>query len=485
MVETSFYCMRYYVTYRCNSRCHYCNVWQESKFRNVTELEYTEARELIRQCYDAGIRYIDFTGGEPTLYKDLARLVRYAGSLGIKTEVTTNCVSGCTEQLLEIAGCTDKFNISLDTLNPDVYRIVRGVDGFKRVMKALKELTGVRHPKLMMVISEENSMELDQMVKFAQENEMEIYLNPLFQYFDMIKRNRPDDYTDQIISKIFEPYTVVMLHFMEFLKQESGKYRPPCSANIRTLTFAPDGALILPCYHAVQEQIPWNGKLGEMLSSQMFRSYVKGEKERACCRDCAVIPYFGISFNYCLDSYFLIQSYSEKLNHLKRDYLNRITELKQNNAGLDVQLRKLLQIIRSLQINRTRSSSWLYWAEETEQGYRTEVYRELLAKAQYEKERKAEDCWQLELVPHHFFDIVCKDVFSRAYAIYQSGEYGSDTLEIFEYAPEFQLRWWKLFICKYMNVTVQCEIEIEERWINTYLDRLRKWKERYINTDII
>lgn len=472
MEKTSFYCMRFYVTYRCNSRCHYCNVWQEKKFRNVPELKYEDAKELIRQCYEAGIRYIDFTGGEPTLYKDLIPLVQYAKSLGIKTEVTSNGVSGWTETLLRTAKATDKFNVSLDTLNPDTYRIVRGVDGFERVMEAMEGLAKVRRPKIMMVISEDNRAELECMVRYAQEKKAEIYLNPMFRYFETSDCSDQEKDIEQIILRVFEPYTVVMLHFMEFLRQKNPERRPPCSANVRTLTFAPDGSLVLPCYHAVQETIPWNGNLIQMLSSQRFQSYGDGKEKRSCCKGCAVLPYFGISFNYCLDSYFLIQSYSEKLNHLKRDYLNQIKELRIDSEKLNRQLGELLRMIRSLRTDRTKNTSWLYWAEETEAGYDTQIYRKPLTKEQYETERKAADCWQLELIPHHFFDQVCDDVYRKAFARYRSGAYDENILNIFQDAEEFQLRWWKLFIGKYMNVTVECDLETEERWVREYLKRL-------------
>ena len=29
MTENNFYCLRFYVTYRCNSKCSYCNVWKD------------------------------------------------------------------------------------------------------------------------------------------------------------------------------------------------------------------------------------------------------------------------------------------------------------------------------------------------------------------------------------------------------------------------------------------------------------------------
>lgn len=468
MDNTNYYCMRFYVTYKCNSKCHYCNVWRENQFRHVPEMEPEEAKELIRQCYEAGVRYIDFTGGEPTLCKGLPDMIRYAKSLGIKTEVTSNAVSGKLHPLTEIARDADKFNVSLDTIHPDKYRVIRGIDGFYKVEQALKQLKDIRYPKLMVVVSEENFEELDQMVRYAQENETEIYLNPMFTYAGMDGAADTIKYIEKIMEKTYEPYTVVMLHFMEFLRQEKGAYRPPCSANVRTLTFAPDGSLVLPCYHALQETVPWDGNLRKMLETEAFQKYHNHPGMGTGCTDCAVLPYFGISFNYCLDSYFLIQSYSEKLHHLKRDYLNPIKELEPDKKGLG-SLNELLQMVRTLKIDREKHFSGLYRVQKEGAYYRTEVYRELLPEGHYKNDLEADDCWQLQSVPHRFFDKIEKEVWKPAFLAYQSGNCGRDIVDIFRYAEEFQLHYWKYFIAREMNVIVPFDIEEERQWVQNYL----------------
>lgn len=479
MKMAKYYCMRFYVTYRCNSRCYYCNVWQEERFFNTKELTLKEGKSLIRQCYEAGIRYIDFTGGEPALNENLAEMIRYASSLGIKTEVTVNGLSACRERLLEVAESVNKFNISLDTLKPDVYKKVRGVDGPDRTLETLEEVLKVRTPKIMTVISKENIGELDGLIRFAQEKKTEIYLNPVFSYFGEAAESR-ENYLELLLARIYEPYTVVMLHFMEFIKNADLREGPPCSANNRTLTFAPDGGLILPCYHAMKETIPWTGDLAKMLESETFHRYAAMEKAGRCM-GCRVIPYFGISFNYRLDKYFLLQSYSEKLNHLKRDFLNRIPELKFNVENLKKHLRELLCIVRSLDTNGREKGEWLYQAERTEQGYLTDIYKEPLTIEQYEKEKRADDCWQLELAPHYFFDKIYNDVFQKAFNQYQTGTFVENALDIFKDAAEFQLRWWKWYTCSKMKVSVTGRVEEEEVWIKGYLDRLEVWRAKEEN----
>lgn len=473
-MKEQYYCMRYYITYRCNSRCRYCNVWQEKRFRNVKELELEEAKELIRQCCQVGVRYIDFTGGEPTLNGNLLKLVRYAKSLGIKTEITTNGIPHSAKTVREAAACVDKFNISLDTLKRRTYREIRGVDCLDEVLAAIREIAAVRRPKIMTAISGDNISEMEDLICYARQNRMEIYLNPVFKYFEP-DSEKEEDYTERIAEKIYEPYSVVMLHFIEFIRNVRSESRPSCSANCRTLTFEPDGALALPCYHGMQETLPWKGNLREMLETQVFRAYADGGRKAGLCKSCVVIPYFGIAFNYHLDEYFLIQSYSEKLNHMKRDFLNRIPELRKVNRQIYGQLKELLAIIHSLNKNREHDSLWLYWVSPRAYGYDTDVYRDVLTEEEYQMEQKAEDCWQLTKVPHHKFDEICENYYRKIFAAYQEGVCQEKATGIFQDAVEFQLRLWKYYISKYMKVSVVCNLDKEISWLKKYMCRLQEW----------
>ena len=474
MKKENYYCMRYYVTYRCSSRCQYCNVWQDNRFQNVQELGLAEAKELISQCYRVGVRYIDFTGGEPTLNPNLVQLLQYAKSLGIKTEVTTNGIPHAQGHLEEIAVCADKFNLSLDTLQRDTYHKVRGIDGLDKVLETMEKLQHIRPPKIMTVISQDNLAELDCMIRYAQQHHSEIYLNPVFPYFTLPDTHETATIIRQIIARIFEPYTVVMLHFMEFLGNPDAAQRPPCSANHRTLTFAPDGSLMLPCYHNLKETIPWNVNLTEMLASKSFTQYSCPDAQKLCGNHCSVIPYFGISFNYRLDAYFLLQSYSEKLNHLKRDYLNRIPELNVDAKKLQIHLTELVDIIRSLHTDPDHTFNGLYWTMETSQGFYTDVYRTPLTREEYLQEAEAEDCWGLRRTPHYGFDQITDQFYRKAFAAYQTGTCKEEALEIFQDAMEFQLRLWKFYISKYFNVAIVCDYKAEQDWLERYMERLQK-----------
>lgn len=475
--KQNFYCARFYVTYRCNSRCIYCNVWRKKEFQNIPELELEDAKLLLDQCYAAGIRYIDFTGGEPTLYPHLTELILYAKKLGIKTEVTSNCIALFSKKkMLQVAEVADKFNTSLDTLNQEAYAAIRGVNCCQNVKETILEIAQKRPPKIMTVVTDNNIKELPAMISYAQKLKAMIYLSPMFPYLDKNGIYQTSRYTQDIIAQTFTPYTIVLLHFMEFFQNASAEHLPPCSANKYTLTFAPNGDIVLPCYHAFAEKISWNKNLAAALASPLFAQYQKLSGAMKTCKGCSVIPYFGISFNYQLNKYFLLQSYSEKLYHLKRDVLNSLLlENNPDNTKLYAELDKLIELTRSLVYKpdiaayKTKPEDTLYPVQIMEDKVYSPVYKHPLSAKQYQEEQQATDCWQLTLVPHHYFDKLCSKVIIP---LAQKITTDKTATEIILQILEFQIRWWRFYIGAYMKLSKEYDITADNLWLKNYLTRL-------------
>ena len=81
--------LRYFLelTYRCNLSCPYCYVGEE---RNKKELTTDEWKKVIDKCRKNYIPQLTFTGGEPTIRKDLIELIDY--SKWFITRLNTNGV---------------------------------------------------------------------------------------------------------------------------------------------------------------------------------------------------------------------------------------------------------------------------------------------------------------------------------------------------------------------------------------------------------
>ena len=139
------------VSYRCNSRCKTCNVWLLPN-DDLTVDEWDRSfQSLGRAPY-----WFTFSGGEPTLRKDLPEMVASAyrhcrpGIINIPTNgIQDKIIPGRVEQIL--ASCPESeviINLSLDGVGENHDR-VRGVKGnFERAMRTyagLKDLKS-RYP---------------------------------------------------------------------------------------------------------------------------------------------------------------------------------------------------------------------------------------------------------------------------------------------------------------------------------------------------
>ena len=144
--------LRISLTDRCNLRCIYCMPEEGVKSLSHAEiLTYDEILRICRCAADLGIRKIKLTGGEPLVRKGCASLAKQIKAIpGIeKVTLTTNGIL-LAEQLdaLLDAGI-DAINISLDTLDPELFKKVARRDGLEKVFEINRsfrnEGTDTRH----------------------------------------------------------------------------------------------------------------------------------------------------------------------------------------------------------------------------------------------------------------------------------------------------------------------------------------------------
>ena len=130
-----------------------------------------EIVRTVRIAISLGINRVKLTGGEPLLRKEIVKIVQGIRELDGLTDLsmTTNgaYMKGLAKDLKK-AGLS-RVNISLPTLNPEVYTNIMGgnlqdaLDGVKAAVE-----TGMQPVKLnMLVLKNVNDDELDNMIKFA------------------------------------------------------------------------------------------------------------------------------------------------------------------------------------------------------------------------------------------------------------------------------------------------------------------------------
>jgi cyclic pyranopterin phosphate synthase len=122
--------LRISVTDRCNFRCVYCMPAEGIQWQpHETIMPYEDIARLVRIAVEAGIREVRITGGEPLVRKNIEDLVRQIAEIpGIQDlSLTTNGVLLKKHAKTLAEAGLQRVNISLDTLQPELYRkITRG-----------------------------------------------------------------------------------------------------------------------------------------------------------------------------------------------------------------------------------------------------------------------------------------------------------------------------------------------------------------------
>ncbi len=124
----------YNVTFRCNSRCVYCDYWKSSP----PELSTSDALKVIGRIAESGVSMLAISGGEPLLRNDIAQLLEEAKNYGLMTTLNTSGLIIKEGLAREFARTVDALTISIDG-PPNIHDSQRGIAGaFERSTKALK-----------------------------------------------------------------------------------------------------------------------------------------------------------------------------------------------------------------------------------------------------------------------------------------------------------------------------------------------------------
>lgn len=120
----------------CNARCTFCF----ATFRDVHRpLSLTDQLRLLDLLAEGGCQKVNFAGGEPTLYRELPKLILHAKDLGLTTSMVTNGYN--LPRVLESAGhALDWCALSIDAGSPSIQQAIgRGDAGYVRRTAALAD----------------------------------------------------------------------------------------------------------------------------------------------------------------------------------------------------------------------------------------------------------------------------------------------------------------------------------------------------------
>lgn len=134
--------LRISVTDKCNLRCKYC--MPPEGVERIPHDRLLTLEEIYRVVFimaGMGVKKIRFTGGEPLVRKNLAKLIDDVHKLPQIEEIalTTNGILlGDMADELKAAG-VNKVNVSLDTCNADTFARITGFDGYAKVRDGIQK----------------------------------------------------------------------------------------------------------------------------------------------------------------------------------------------------------------------------------------------------------------------------------------------------------------------------------------------------------
>jgi cyclic pyranopterin phosphate synthase len=139
--------LRVSITDRCNERCTYCMPQELQEWLPREEiLTFEETLRLIRIAAELGVSKVRVTGGEPLTRRDIvpfiAQIPKISGikSLGLSTNATLlarQISPGKTMATALREAGVQSVNISLDTLDRDVYSRITGRDLHAQVLEGI------------------------------------------------------------------------------------------------------------------------------------------------------------------------------------------------------------------------------------------------------------------------------------------------------------------------------------------------------------
>jgi MoaA/NifB/PqqE/SkfB family radical SAM enzyme len=153
-----------FVSDKCNLSCKHCTIYQS---KNPHVKTFGQIRDELEYSYRQGSRFVDFEGGEPTLWRDgdcdLNSLIRLSKAIGFYSATIT------TNAQMPFAGSeADSVWVSLDGLG-DFHDEVRGKGTFDRLVK---NIAAANHPRISvnMVINAGNCASVEETIEFAKSN---------------------------------------------------------------------------------------------------------------------------------------------------------------------------------------------------------------------------------------------------------------------------------------------------------------------------
>ena len=120
----------------CNNKCIYC--YNNKKAKNYISVNQFEI--IIKKFIDLGISNVILSGGEPTIHPQFIEIINLLNDLNVNFGLSTNGLA-INQQMIDIFKQSHSFvQVSLDTINPELYKTIRKSDNLDIVINNISNL---------------------------------------------------------------------------------------------------------------------------------------------------------------------------------------------------------------------------------------------------------------------------------------------------------------------------------------------------------
>jgi MoaA/NifB/PqqE/SkfB family radical SAM enzyme len=310
-MRAPFFC-NYWVTYRCNSRCEFCNIWRNESLKNIPDADLGDVKKNLEDLKKIGIKIIDFTGGEPLLHKELREILAHAKELGFFIKLSTNGHL-YPEKADELRDLASRIYFSFDSTSKEEYKKIRGIDGYDKVIKSIQIAKELKQDIcLLYTVTDETIHNISNIVHFSKENKIITYMHPCFAYFGNKKLNK--EYIAQMKEYFWHPYVRMSLPDLDFYRSGGNDINHPrCRVGKSTIDISPDDCLTIPCFHRYIKKVKINNTLLSLYHSFEWKKLFENAGSYGFCKNCTIDCYFGMSYWDKIDHHF----FKENITFLK------------------------------------------------------------------------------------------------------------------------------------------------------------------------
>jgi len=292
----------YYVTYRCNAKCGFCDIWE----RPSPYIDLENAKQNMQALKKLGVKVIDFTGGEPLLHREIDQLLEMAKEMGFITTVTSNGL--LYPKLAErLKGKIDMLHFSLDSADKTTHDTMRGVACFDFVMKSIGVAKALgERPDILFTVFNDNMPEIEAVYEnICLPNDLVLILNPVFDYNEVATGGSISRENLLKLRKWSGKKKVYLNDAFISLRLDGGNRidKPVCKAGSSTIVISPENELVLPCYHLGLEKVPIDNNLYEIFKSDKVQKAIALEGRHPKCEGCVINCYMQPSFAVEMNKY--------------------------------------------------------------------------------------------------------------------------------------------------------------------------------------